>query len=148
MKTKVKTQDDLVKELFDKVQARKLEVEKAERPQWVTGGLFGYNAHSAHDRTDIKTITDQRKLVDILAFLKERSKSTMEAAESLGASYEFKWLGFTLEEWVSDIKLRFDQITLQTKRKELNDLEARLNTLISPELKAKMELEAIQAALA
>jgi hypothetical protein len=36
-----------------------------------------------------------------------------------------------------------NQISVQEKRKELAELESRLNAIISPELKSQMELEAI-----
>ena len=46
-------------------------------------------------------------------------------------------------EWKSDFQTRVNQISIQEKRKELAEIEARLNAIISPELKAQMELEAL-----
>ena len=139
----VKTTDEMVKELFDTVQAKKLAIEKAERPCWETSGNFGYSANSAHDRSDVKTITDVRKIVDMLAFLMDRKEKSESASKELGVNYTFSWLGFSVDEWKSDFKTRVDQISLQERRKELAEIEARLNAIISPELKAKMELEAL-----
>lgn len=143
----VKTTDEMVKELFDTVQEKKLAIEKAERPCWQTSGNFGYSANSAHDRTDIKTITDVRKIVDMLAFLIDRKEKSESAAQELGVTYSFTWLGFSVDEWKSDFQTRVDQISIQEKRKELAGIEARLNAIISPELKAKMELEALSKLL-
>jgi hypothetical protein len=61
----------------------------------------------------------------------------------LGVEYNFTWLGFSVDEWKEDFQTRVNQISVQEKRKELAELESRLNAIISPELKAQMELEAI-----
>lgn len=145
---KTKTQDELVQELFDKVQTKKLAIQKAEKPNWNTSCSFGFSPNSAHDRTNIQTVTDVRKLVEMHAFITEREERFETSAEELGVSEKFSWMGFTADEWKSDMATRVDMIQLQAKRKELNDLEARLSTLISPELKAKMELAAISNLLA
>jgi len=138
-----KTTDEMVKELFDSVQEKKLAIEKAERPCWQTGGNFGYSANSAHDRTDVKIVTDVRKIVDMYAFLIDRKEKSEKAATDLGVKYDFKWLGFTIDEWKNDFVTRVNQISIQEKRKELAEIEARLNLVLSPELKAQMEVEAI-----
>lgn len=143
----MKTVDEKVKELFKVVQGKKLEIEKSQNPCWNTSCNFGFSANSAHDRVDIRTVTDTRKLVEILSFLFDRQEKSEKSAESLGVKYNFSWLGFTVDEWKDDLKKRVNQIQIQEKRKELSELEARLNAIISPELKAQMELEAIQEAL-
>ena len=142
-----KSTDEKVKELFQSVQAKKLAIEKAEKPCWNTSGNFGYSANSAHDRINIQTCADPRKLVEMLAFLTERESQSEAAAKKLGVKYSFTWLGFKVEEWESDFQTRVDQISIQEKRKELAEIEARLNAIISPELKAQMELEAISELL-
>lgn len=146
MSTK-KTTDELVKELFDSVQEKKLAIEKAERPCWETSGNFGYSANSGHDRVNIQTVTDVRKLVEMYAFLIDREEKSENAAKDLGVDYKFTWLGFSVDEWKNDFQTRVNQISIQEKRKELSEIESRLNAIISPELKAQMELEAISKLL-
>jgi hypothetical protein len=141
------TTDEKVKALFISVQEKKLAIEKAERPCWKTSGNFGYSSNSAHDRTNIQTLTDTRKLVEMLSFLLERKEKSESAASELGVNYNFTWLGFTVDEWKSDFQTRVNQISIQEKRKELAEIEARLNAIISPELKAQMELDAISELL-
>jgi len=139
----MKTTDEKVKALFELVQEKKLVIEKAEKPCWETSCNFSFSANSAHDRNDIRTITDIRKIVDMLAFLIDREEKSGKAAQELGVTYDFSWLGFTVDEWKSDFQTRINQISLQEKRKELSEIESRLNAIISPDLKAKMELEAL-----
>lgn len=147
MTTKKLTVDEEVKELFDIVQARKLEIEKLEKPCWNTSTEFGFSANSLHDRVNVATVTDTRKIVDMLSFLLDRKDKTERAANELGVEYEFKWLGFTLDEWKEDFKTRVGQIKIKEKQKELQELEAQLDTIISPELKRQMKLEEIKKAL-
>lgn len=147
MTTVTKTTDEKVRELFNSVQEKKLAIEKAERPCWLTGGNFGFSANSAHDRTDVKTVTDVRKIVEMFAFLIDRKEKSENAAKELGVDYKFTWLGFSVDEWKSDFQTRVNQISIQEKRKELAQIESRLNAIISPELKAQMELEAISELL-
>jgi hypothetical protein len=142
-----KTTDEKVKQLFNLVQEKKLAIEKAEKPCWNTSCSFGYSANSAHDRIDVRTVTDVRKIVDMYAFLIDRKEKSEKSAQELGVDYKFSWFGFTIDEWKSDFQTRVDQISIQEKRKELAEIEARLNAIISPELKAQMELEAISSIL-
>ena len=65
----------------------------------------------------------------------------------MGVDYKFTWLGFSVDEWKNDFQTRVNQISIQEKRKELAEIESRLNAIISPELKAQMELEAISKLL-
>ena len=145
--TTKQTTDEKVKTLFESVQEKKLAIEKAERPCWLTAGNFGYSANSAHDRINIQTLTDVRKIVEMFAFLIDRKEKSENAAKELGVDYKFTWLGFSVDEWKNDFQSRVNQISIQEKRKELAEIESRLNAIISPELKAQMELEAISKLL-
>lgn len=141
------TTDEKVKTLFETVQEKKLAIEKAERPCWLTAGNFGYSANSAHDRINIQTLTDVRKIVEMFAFIIDRKEKSESAAKELGVNYTFTWLGFSVDEWKNDFQTRVNQISIQEKRRELAEIESRLNAIISPELKAQMELEAISKLL-
>jgi hypothetical protein len=138
--------DAKVQALIDLVKVKKEEIKKAEKPNWVTNCSFRYTEDRA-DGFNIQTITDTDKLVHALAFLKARAASYDEAAAELGVKSSFTWLGFTLEDWTSDFKTRVDKVNITKKKKELELLEERLDKLISPELKAQMELEEISKML-
>lgn len=59
----------------------------------------------------------------------------------------FVYLGSPVEDWLADIKARIAKVKIGEKRKKLEDLEKRLNAIVSPELRAQLELEAIEKAL-
>jgi hypothetical protein len=134
--------DKKVQELFQIVQKKKAEISKLDKPNWMTNCSFSYSRNS-NDRINIQTVSDVDELVNMLAFLIEKTKSHHEANFTLETTVPFKWMGFSFEDWKSDLQTRVNKIQIGSKKKELENLESRLNALISPELKAKLELDAI-----
>lgn len=134
--------DKQVQELFKIVQTKKTEIAKAEKPNWLTNCSFGYNKDSS-SRSNIQVVADVEELVSILGFVIEKEKAFESAQQMLGTSEKFKWMGYSLEEWKTDIQTRINKIQISKKKKELESLESRLDKLISPDLKAQMELEEI-----
>jgi len=140
------TQNEKVQLLFKKLKNAQAEIANAERPTYITNGQFRYS-ESVGASIDLTSVRDERKLVEILAFLKERANSYAEAAAELKVNSAFTWLGFTVEEWSKDLITRVSILQLTNKRKELAELEKRVNAIVTPELRAQMEFEAISALL-
>jgi len=136
------TRDEKVQELFQIVQQKKSAIVKAEKPNWQTNCSFGYIKDSSQ-RTNIQILNDIDELAEILAFLIRREESHKQAVIKLGIESKFKWMGFTMDQWESDIQTRIDKIQISKKKQELEQLESRLNSLVSPELRAEMELDEI-----
>jgi len=136
------TIDIQVQKLFEVVNQKKKEIEKIEKPTWLTNCSFRYDKNSSVNQ-NLQVLTEVDDMVSILAFLLEKEEYYHIACEKLGVKGTFKWLGFTLDEWHSDIQTRINKIEISKRKKELEILETRLNSLISPELKAQMELEEI-----
>lgn len=134
--------DIQVQALFKIVQQKKAEIAKAEKPNWQTNSSFSFYRNGS-DRINIQTVSDIEVLIDALACLKQYEKFYAESAKQLGVESTFKWLGFTLEQWESDFQTRVNKIQISAKKKEFEMLEGKLNALISPELKAQMELDEI-----
>lgn len=145
--TKKKTTDDLVLELFNKVKNKQKEITAAEKPRWVTSATIGYNPDIATDRINLQTVTDIKKLVDIYGYLTNKFHSWASSCEDLGLKIKFTWMGYSFSDWEKDIKSRVAQIEVNAKKKELADLESRLNQLISVEQRRELELAAIQELL-
>lgn len=138
--------DKAVQQLFEVVQKKKAEIAKAEKPNWLTNCSFRYNKESSNS-TNIQVCSDVNELITILGFLIGKQNEFNLAKEVLGVTNTFNWVGFTLEEWTNDIRTRIDKIQITNKKKELEQLELRLDKLISPELKASMELDEIKKLL-
>lgn len=140
--------DEQVQMLFNVVQQKKAEIAKIEKPNWLTNSSFRWDENNASTSINIQTVSDPKVLVAALAKLLSISDASEKAAAELGIeNYKFEYLGFSLNDWKTDFKTRVDKIQITKKKNELAKLEERLNSLISPELKAQMELEAIQKEL-
>ncbi len=141
--------DKIVQDLFSKVQEKKKEVSKAqEKPNWKTNCSFSYRKDSSpHERINLQTQTDVESLIEVLAFLMDKQESYERACTSLQIEGKFKWFGFSVEEWKSDIQTRIDRISLNKKIEDLKLLETRLNALVSKELRDQMEIAEITKAL-
>lgn len=140
--------DKLVMELFERVKAKKAEIEKVQRPAWETSCTIGYNPESVADRVNIQTVSDIKKLVDLTSFIIMKDRDWKEAAKVLGVSTPFSWMGYSKDAWISDFKSRAALIEINKKKKELGDLEEKLNKLVTVEQRREMELAEIAKALA
>ena len=60
---------------------------------------------------------------------------------------EFKWNGYSMDEWEEDFKTRIKAITWSEKKKVLDSTKTKLNQLVSEEARTEMELDSIKALL-
>ena len=143
----VPTTDERTLALIQEVTRRKQEIARLERPQWKTNCSFVFSEDGTQP-INLHVESDVRKLVRMAAFIFSRAEAYGLAANLLGVDApDFQIQGYSSEDWISDIKDRIAKIQIATKRKQLEALETRLNGLISPELRAQLELQAIEAEL-
>ena len=143
---KQKTADEIVQELVAIVNKKREEIQKVERPNWITNGSFKF-AKGSTDSFNLQTITDIDVFVNALSFLIDKEKSYKVACETLGVDSKFDWFGFSVEDWTSDFKTRITKIQLTQKKKELEIYEKELDELVSPEMRRAMKLEKITQGL-
>lgn len=135
--------DEQIKQLGVLVENKKTEIEKAERPNWITNGSFKYGKNSS-ESFNLQTVSDPRVLVNALAMLVDRERGFTEAAKELGITeMKFDWFGYSVSDWKSDFKTRIDKIDIKNLKQELAEIESMLNDLTSPELKKQNKLDAI-----
>ncbi len=65
----------------------------------------------------------------------------------LGLEPSNKYDTFTFDDWKEDLSKRMAALQLREKQAELNRLEERLNSIVSPEQRRQLELEAISKEL-
>lgn len=153
METKTKapvalTKEQMINQLWAQYEAKKAEVAKANKPSYVTSGQFRYSEGSLANAVDITTVRDERKLVEIGSFLEGRTASYQGVAEKLGCKVEFSWLGFTEEEWFTDLQTRVNSLQIAKRRTELQEFEARLNKVMPQDMRDAKELESLASMLA
>lgn len=142
-----KETDKKVLDLIKLANQKKEAISKAEKPQWKTNCSFGFNPDSGR-RINIQVEADVSNLTTILGFLMGKADEFKKASEVLGLKQEFKWMGFTLADWRSDIQTRVAKIQITSEKRDLETIEKRLSGLISPELRAQLDLEEIEKMLA
>jgi len=140
--------DQAVLDLLVKVEQKKKEIAKAKtRPVWRTSCTFGKDPNSTQDRTNIQTVRDTRKLVEIFAFLNIQQQELRRAADDLNVDFDGNWLSYSISDWKEDIRTRVAQLSIEQKQKEIDILDERVNRLVTPEQRRIMELKALQQIL-
>jgi hypothetical protein len=138
-----KKTDTLVLELLKKVEEKKQQIGSAERPSWLTNCSFGFD-QTSNARINIQVVREIESLVEIHAFICDKHETYNISLGALGIPEKdapFKWMGFSYQQWESDIRTRLNGLRLKQKRDELMKLEERVNALVSPEQRRALELE-------
>lgn len=144
--TKEELMEQLIDQLYEAVAKKEAAIEQAVKPNYLTGGGFRYTAGMS-GQLDITTERDERKLVEVVAFLKERSKSYAEAAEELGCTVKFTWLNFTPDEWKADVQTRVNVLQIAKNKLEVAALRLRIDEVVPKNVRDARELAALKKAL-
>lgn len=143
--------DDIVMGLIAEIDRRKKAITVADNPKWVTNCQFHTNPDKPSDSNLIPLHVESNvsKLINAAAAMLQAKESYEKAAKQLGVDNApaFTWLGHSVDDWLHDFKARIGKIQIGKEKEKLKKLEDRLDKLVSPEQKAKLELEAIIAEL-
>lgn len=139
--------DQLIDQLLIKVEEKKAEVEKIKNPVFKTN-LSASNPLIGDGAIRINlNVASEEALLSLLysfEFLIEQNK---KVPSKYGISGITEWNGFKLEDWRDDIVLKIKQKNSQKQIKELKEMEAKLNSLMSEDKKKDLELEALKNSL-
>jgi len=140
------TKEQAIDALFTQLELKKAEVALGKKPVYFIGAPFRYT-EGVSNQIDISVARDERKLIEIVGFLKERARSYDEAAAELGCESKFTWLGFSVDEWKADCQMRVNVLQIDKKVKELAALEIRINKVVPQDIRDARELAALQKEL-
>ncbi len=141
------TIDKKIDDLFAILQAKKQEVEVAEKNvkrSWKTNCSF--SVPLTNSSVNIQTANVQTVQSALASLIMYRS-SLKEANKILDLQDDKKYLAYSFDDWIDDFQKRVSAIGIKAKKEELEKLEERLNSIVSPEQKRLMELEAITKSL-
>lgn len=131
-------------DLIALINKKKSEIDKAEKPNWKTNCSFSYKEGTPTDLVNIHVESNVMKLVSMASYLIDMEDKYKKAATFLEVEAPaFKWNGYPVSDWLEDIKARINKVQITNKKSSLNVLEQRLNQIVSPELRAQIELEEI-----
>jgi hypothetical protein len=139
--------DARVQKLFDKLLAKKKEVESLEKPSSNKTNLsFPFDMLKS-ERMNIQTASSEQ-IVHALAFLITKAQAYEEACKFLEVKIPFVWGGSSFDDWKQDMSARVSRLNIAEKKKELAELEVKINNVVSPEQRRLMEIDALTKALA
>lgn len=136
--------DKKVLDLMKKVKAKKALIKELSKPQWTTTcslQLPGW------ERLNIQVEQDIGKLGLAFGTLRMLEESLKIASRELDSRVEAKWQNYPVQDWLSDIKQRVQIIGINEEKKRLATMEAKLDTLTSPEQRRAIELEKLESEL-
>ena len=137
--------DEVIKQLIVKVTTQKEALGSKPKVAWKTNGVFKFDDDVFFN---INTVQSTKPLVNGLAYMIDKQKSIVEAAERLGVEVsDVDFGGYSITEWEEDFKLRLSIIKWEAKKKELNETQNKLSQLVSEEARTEMELEKISKSL-
>jgi hypothetical protein len=125
-----------VKVLLDEVNSRAKEIKDISGSTWKTS--CSYNSINLHVENDIGV------LVCILAQLyltKEKAGTLFEKLEIKPQTVKFH--DFPIDDWIHDVELRIQKISLKDKKLKLANLEKRLELILTPEERRELEIKKI-----
>lgn len=135
------TIDTTIRQLFDKLEQRKAKVAslKAEvAKSWQTNGVIRQIGQTA--TTNIQTAPAE--LIEELATqVLVISGARAEASTKLNRIIDPKLQGYTVDQWFNDFAKRLATIGIREEEKQLEALETRLNSVLSPDERRRIEVE-------
>lgn len=135
-----KKQDEQVQDLLKILKEKREKLANLNAPEWKANSTFKFGRGEA-DSFEVRTNSIDTVFISALGFLMDREKSFNVASKELDLEREFRWFGHTVEEWKEDFKTRLAQIEVEKEKAEVEILEAKVNRLMSPELKKQIELD-------
>lgn len=135
------TIDQTIQLLFAKLTERKAKVASLESEiakSWKTTGAF--RLIGASSTTNIQTATAEQ-LEEVAAHVVILTNALSEASAKLSRTGTQKVQGYTSADWFSDLQKRLAAIDVREEKKQLEALETRLNSVLSPEERRRIEVE-------
>lgn len=137
--------DITIKELLEVIKTKKQELEAIEKEsakQWKSPCAVTVD----NNTVNIKVATIPQ-LVRIITVVLIDRQFAQQAADILQIKDPLFFQAYSHEDWIDDCKKRMAIITRTDKKKQLAQLEERLNSIVSPEQRRQIELEAIQESI-
>lgn len=133
--------DTTIRALFDKLKARKSKVDDLKvqiAKSWKTNGSF--LQLGATTPTNIQTASTEL-IEDLSVQLCVIESGKKAAEERLGRSIEARYRGYSVDDWFNDFQKRLATINIREEEKQIELLEQRLNQVLSPEERRRIEVE-------
>lgn len=134
--------DQQIAAVADKIQKQKeivFETEKKSNRSWTTTCQLNLSQNLKVNIQSAKEDTLREALAQLLIIEDYSNK----ASKMLNLKNEFKFDGYSVAEWVSDMESRIAKIKLKTEKEKLEKLQLRIESITSEDQKRQRELQRI-----
>lgn len=134
--------DQQIAAVASKIQKQKeivLETEKKSNRSWTTTCQLNLSQNLKVNIQSAKEDTLREALAQLLIIEDYSNK----ASKMLNLKNEFKFDGYSVAEWVSDMESRIAKIKLKTEKEKLEKLQLRIESITSEDQKRQRELQRI-----
>jgi len=138
------TLDIKIQKLFQIIQDKKSKLAKLDRFNPKTNCSYKRFSNETPVNLHVLSIED---LLQVLGWLMQDAYWFTNACKEAELEKTFKHLGFSFTDWKSDIITLIEKKNIDVEKRDLADKEAKLNQLISPEEKRRLEIEALEKEL-
>lgn len=140
------TIDQQIENLFVILKQKKLDIEKSEKEikkSWLTNCSYENMKGQSINLQTAQLSSIHKVVTEILLYESYQDKS----AQILGIENNLKIQGYSSEDWISDCVKRVSVLKIKTQKEQLEQLEKRLEGILSTDQKRQKEFEAIQKSL-
>lgn len=138
--------DKKIEEQLIFIKNKKAELDKDQElidSNWKTSGRF----ITIDGKEKRLKIMERDDVISLCSDIISKKESFDKTKSILGIEDEFMIDSFSYDDWIFDIKKRLATITKKSKLQELENLESRLKSIMSEDLKRSMEFEDISKLL-
>lgn len=128
---KMTARDKVILKLKEEIEEQKAALESVSKSKYRTNLVLPITGN----RINLNTLDKSQILVYIAQLANIRT-----GLVSLGISDEPDLGGFTIEDWVHDLRIKYGAVNRRNEEKRLSDLEDKLNALLSEDVKKDKEL--------
>jgi len=86
-------------------------------------------------------VLNKENLIHLLVKL----NSYLLSAVDLGLEDEYKFSGYSIDQWITDIKLKLDILRYEEEDRKLKELERKLENMLSSEKRIELEIDEIES---
>lgn len=130
--------DELIIALKKQIEEKETKIEKGKRFSPVTNCSIDL----AGVRYNLNTLNEDQ-IISLMVDLNVLNNS----AKELGLEKEYKLSGFSIDDWMTDLKAKKETLGRKKEEQKLQVLKNRLHELLSSDKKIELELEEIKKSL-
>mgnify|MGYP003291898957 CR=1 FL=1 len=128
--------DERILMLKEQIEEKKKELGKQPRFSPITTCLFDYNGN----KINIHTLIDVKDINQLLVYF---NMWVVSANDLEIDAEEVMWGGFSVLDWIEDLKSKKAVVEYAAKKEQLTALEKKLDKLLSDDKKTELEIDAI-----